>query len=168
MKTGDIVGVCALCGEDIVKPEGLSTGYGRVPDPPGEYYNGYDLNPSNKVCFSCCAKTDSEYMKTHDKVTMYLSKHEGEWHVQNWPGSLRFRASVSVSEHGHYSPLSGYMERRDAHFQDEHGNVWWAKSIGNWTEIAHCKKLKSKRAIERALWWLHPYGKGLPKGAKED
>jgi hypothetical protein len=154
MEKGDITATCAICGSDCIS-DGFGTGYGVVPDPPGEYYAGYDLQANDKVCYACCAKTDLAHMASHNKTVLYLSKDkELGWVVQNWPGSLKYRATVSVSKNGHYSPLSGYMERRDAWFRDTNGHYWWGRSIGGRTEICHCKKIKSRQAIASARWWL--------------
>ena len=146
MEKGDIVDMCAMCKENVI------TGYGYVPDPPGEYYAGINLQAGDKVCFFCCGEMDKLHMEKEGKISLYLVRREKAWYVINWPGSLEYRATVSVSKKGHYSPLSGYMERRDAHFRDEQGNMWWGRSIGQWTDIIHCKRLKSKRAIESAAW----------------
>jgi len=76
------------------------------------------------------------------KITLYLVKRGDGWHVTNWPGSLDFRANVDVHPRGHFSPLAGYMERRDAWFKDGDGHIWHGRSIGDWTELCHCKRLK--------------------------
>jgi len=134
--------VCERCGKEV-HGNGFTTGYGIDAE-------------GHKNCFACCGELDSKRMATEERITLYLSKQEGAWYVENWPGSLKFRATVSISKRGHFSPLSGYMERRDAHFVDHHGTVWHGRSIGDNTQLCHCRKIKSKRAIEHALWWLNP------------
>ena len=136
---------CAHCGETFkptTYPSGMGIpGYGHVPsDPDPDLY--WSLPEGSKVCYACCAETDKARMDKDGKATLYLSKAKETWEVTNWPGSLRFVPSVSLHKHGHYSPISGYMERRDAWFCGPSGHLWHGRSIGRWTEIIHCKRLK--------------------------
>ena len=124
--------ICTRCSKEIVSQ--VKNGSGA----PG-YAIGKD---GNKVCYACCAELDWQAMDTSGKYTLYLTKDADGWKITNWPGSLEFHASVTVHKHGHYSPFAGYMERRDAWFRDHAGHLWHARSVGDWTDIAHCKRLK--------------------------
>jgi len=81
-------------------------------------------------------------MQETGKHTLYLTKKDNRWTVTNWPGTLVFDASVTVHKHGHFSPFAGYLERRDCWFCGPDGRLWHGRSIGDWTEIAHCERLK--------------------------
>jgi hypothetical protein len=147
-----ITETCAVCKQDIISTSDSAPGYGVVDNPASEYYAEHRLQAEDKICYACCGKMDLAYMATHDKMTLYLSKTSGEWTVGNWPGSLKYKVCVSISKRGHFSPIGGYMERRDCWFRDDNGDYWHGRSIGGWTEIAHCRKLKSKRAIDDAKY----------------
>ena len=165
MKDGDATGSCVICGKNTIAHNvgcnvGLP-GYAIVPskDDQQGYYVGHDVHKGDKICYECCGRLDSEWMRIHDRIMLYLSYKEEDgrkkWDVSNWPGTLTFPASVSVSKRGHYSPFAGYMELRHAYFRDEHGRFWSGRSIGDWTEICHCRKLKKGgRAEANAKWWL--------------
>ena len=89
------------------------------------------------TCYSCCGDLDREWMRTHDRITLYLT-HRNKWEVTNWPGTMRYNAAVRVNPHGHNWGLT----RRDAWFTDYDGQSWWGVSYGDMTELVHCRKLK--------------------------
>ena len=123
---------CDYCGE-VKTHDGVGTGYGLD----GE---------GKKACYSCCASTMQDFMETHDRVTLYLvSEHEstgprqgyqGPYGVTNWPGTLRFPATVTVGRHNMGLP------RYDVWFKDHTGAWWWGVSIGDYTQLVHCRRLK--------------------------
>lgn len=131
MKKGDITGTCTTCKEEIRAPSANIPGYGRD-------------NQDNIHCFDCCAEHTRQYMHDHGKIALYLVKRDDKWHVTDWGGSLDYYASVSVHKRGHFSPFAGYMERRDAWFIGPDGTHWHGRSIGSWTQIVHCTRLKHK------------------------
>ena len=171
MKDGEVTGACAICGKDTAAKMWQSgfglPGYARVgPDPDPANWLGCDVAEGDKVCYACCGKIDSDWMRTHDRIMLYLTcdVNKGEqahllrkqWRVSNWPGTLKMRASVSVYPCGHFSPFCGHMELRHAYFKDEHGRYWSGRSIGDWTEIIHCRRLKQGgRAEDNARFWLN-------------
>lgn len=99
------------------------------------------LENGDLVCYDCCADLDRAAMKEHGKIQLYLVKRDSGWMVTNWPNTLQFSAMVTVHKDGHYSPLCGYMERRDCWFSFD-GHLWHGKSVGDWTEVCHCKRLQ--------------------------
>ena len=120
---------CAKCHAEIVVEEGsCSTGYG--------------LNSDNeKICFACCAIEDEEYMRTHNHITLYLTKTDGHYHVSNWPGSLKLRALTLTGRH------NIARTRRDAWFIHE-GRAWHGVQYGSNSDLCHCRKLKAGGAAE--------------------
>lgn len=131
--------VCAYCFGTIPAPESgsITTGYGR---------DQFD----NMVCYDCCANNDRDYMRQHGKITLYLSgvaptirtgySINENWRISNWPGSLRFypignRVKVGAHNWG--------VDRYDTWFNFE-GYVWHGVSIGNNTELLHCKRTATR------------------------
>lgn len=116
---------CGRCGE--VKPVnvgGVSTGYGWEA-----------ISPDSKpICFECCGHLDRERMAGTGRATLYL---DDGW-VTNWPGTLKLRVrSARTGKHN----LAG--KRVDVWFTDEAGARWHGVQYGRWTQICHCKRLKS-------------------------
>lgn len=100
------------------------------------------------VCYECCANRDKEYMRTHDKITLYLSEEKVEelhmgkpytcikYTISNWPGSLIFKPyRLAKGKHN----IS--RTRIDVWFTFE-GKDWWGVNYGENSQILHCKKLK--------------------------
>lgn len=116
---------CHVCNKEIVKPDDITTGYGIDKD-------------DHKICFACCGIQDHEYMRNHDKTTLYLTSKDGRWIVSNWPGTLAISAIGYERQHAHNWGLS----RRDVWFADEFGNHWHGVSYGDFTQLVHCRKLK--------------------------
>ena len=117
---------CDRCHEQKTYTGSFTTGYGRTDDE--QYY-----------CFDCCGELDREAMHATGRATLYLSKREnGAYDVGNWPGTLRFPVR-SVSKG--YHTIAG--TRYDFHFTDDQGRRWWGVQYGDWTQVAHCKRLKA-------------------------
>jgi len=120
---------CSRCGQEAQPTSKINTGYGWYKD--------------QAYCFACCADLDRQAMQEAGRYTLYLTRKDNDgWYVTNWPGTLCFKASVTVHKYGHFSPFAGYMERRDCWFADDNGRLWHGRSIGDWTELVHCKRLK--------------------------
>lgn len=117
--------VCDECKQEIVHESTISTGYGTDSD-------------GRKVCFACCGEADKQYMRDHDKITLYLSSTElcVDKFVKNWPGTLII-------------PVTGFSRgchnfaryRYDVWFRFE-GQDWHGVQYGDNTQLVHCKKLK--------------------------
>jgi hypothetical protein len=119
---------CAKCG--IVKPVQVSGGTGYAIQGDG-----------SKVCYDCCAELDKQTLileGNSDKLPLYLSKDSEGWKVSNWPGTLTFRpGKVQEGKHN----IAG--SRTDVWFQGPDGKRWWGVQYGEWTQIIHCKRVKS-------------------------
>ena len=104
----------------------------------GHKADGYGRTLDGKAhCYSCIAIFDQESMDNdgHSKrLPLYLSGNE----VTNWPGSLRFRVVEQSS--GRHN-IAG--TREDVWFHDRHGHTWHGVQYGQWTQIVHCKRLKT-------------------------
>lgn len=115
---------CSKCSQEIIKPNNSSTGYGVDKD-------------NNKVCYACCAVEDKKYMVEHDKITLYLTIHDNDAKVTNWPGSLVFdNLYYTIGRHNWGLP------RYDVWFMDHADQNWHGIQIGDNTQLVHCKKLK--------------------------
>jgi hypothetical protein len=108
------------CGHEPSEHESFTTGYGT--DKNGKTY-----------CYDCCAKSDMEVMRKYKAIDLYLS---GEY-VTNWPGSLKIK--VGYQRKGKHN-IAG--SRVDVWFTFE-GTQWHGVQYGEWTQICHCKQIKS-------------------------
>lgn len=123
---------CVDCGETKPVAHEGGTGY-------AERREADKHGPAGKVCYACCGEADRSDLETNDRATLYLVKRDDRWVVTNWPGTLEFRCH-SVSKGSHNIART----RLDAWFRDHTGREWWAVQYGEWTEVAHCRKLKAK------------------------
>ena len=112
---------CDDCKQEIVRPVGDGgTGYGDV--------------DGKIVCYACCGKLDAEYMRTHDKISLYLNTATQT--VSNWPGTLRFASGpIRVGRHN----IAG--KRYDCWFVAVGAN-WHGVQYGDNTQIVRCRKVK--------------------------
>lgn len=141
--TGEIVNPdthCSKCGDPFSKyATKMTTGYGVKED-------------GTKICFKCCGEEDREYMRTHDRMTLYLTvrQSDGKVHVgtpglaymkhfvTNWPGTLEI--PVPTPKVG----LHNIAGRRYDVWFDFEGRTWHGVQYGDNTQILHCRKLKAK------------------------
>jgi hypothetical protein len=132
---------CSDCGG--VKPVQTSGGTGY----------GYFGKSKRKVCYACCAERDKKDMAKTGKAMLYLTHNKNGtqhgnfavgceppsekrvWEISNWPGSLKFSAFVRVGSH------NIARRRYDAWFTDHTGRQWHGVTIGDNTQICHCKRL---------------------------
>jgi hypothetical protein len=116
---------CSICGKEIVQDlESIGTGYAETED-------------GQKVCYACCAVKDQAYMKEHGKIDLYLVLHPDQTAVINWPGTLRF--PVRWKHEGRHN-IAG--KRTDAWFNGPDGYLWHGVTVGDNTQIIHCKRTK--------------------------
>lgn len=116
---------CSVCKKDIVHEDEVTTGY------------GLDSN-DNKVCFSCCAKQDYEYMLDHDKIVLCLvTDKNNKLEVINWPGTLRF--PVVSSRKGKHNIA---RTQTTVYFRGPNGMNWIGRQYGENTQICHCRRIK--------------------------
>lgn len=126
------------------------------PVPQGTGGTGYARNAQNrKVCYACCADNDREYMRTHDRIDLYLVQRDPipdraqrtyrnvnsagkvrEWFVTNWPSSLEL--PVFTLKTGAHNIA---RTRIDVWFKFE-GREWHGVNIGD-NDILRCRKLKA-------------------------
>lgn len=135
---------CHDCKQEIVTPEStVKNGFGST---------GYAvIEEQHTICYNCCAIRDSERMQTDNRIALYLTKHDGQWTVSNWPGTLRLNAFVRIHKRGH----NWGIPRRDAWFLDRHKQWWHGVNYGDWNDLCYCKKLKHDPGIPH--WALREY-----------
>lgn len=128
-----VPGLMFLCNDcKQIKPvqaEG-GTGYG--------YPAENEPDADKPVCYDCCGKRDITRMVKTGKAVLYLSKSkDGAWQVGNWPGTIRFNASVKEGRHNiaHY--------RWDAWFTGPDKRQWHGVQYGNMTQLLHCKRISA-------------------------
>jgi hypothetical protein len=115
--------ICAGCGEEIVPPSTSIPGYGIDKD-------------GKKFCFACCGEKDRLEMEGADRFTLYLTKDAEGYAVSNWPGTMKFRARVHTGKHNFAGVV--YFAR----FTDHTGAEWSGTTVGDMTQICHCRRLK--------------------------
>jgi hypothetical protein len=110
---------------------------GHYPSPHSPITDGYGTDASGKTfCYACCAQNDKKDMRETGRAILYLTKDGTGYKVTNWPGSLVIRVkSFRTSRHN----MGG--TRVDFWFTFE-GQNWHGYQIGQWNEIAHCKRIK--------------------------
>jgi hypothetical protein len=119
-----------------------------APPPQGSITTGYGINEKGQpVCYACCAVQDHKWMDETGKRDLYLTGlqfyAEGKGlqsacEVTNWPGSLRFSAHVHKGRHNWAGVVYNVW------FLDNHGREWYGRTVGNNTQICHCRRRKSK------------------------
>ena len=110
------------CGHDAIAP-GCTTGFGR-----DEVRLTY--------CFDCCAKRETARMIDSGRATLYLVSEGSQQFVTNWPNTLRFAVR--------YARKSWHNMARTmttVYFTGPDGANWSARSYGENTQIAHCRRL---------------------------
>lgn len=117
---------CARCSEVFGHPaDSCGAGYAVRDD-------------DSLICYACCGELDAEALaaaKPGDRFTHYLTKDgTGQWHVSNWPGTLKVRAGV---KHGRHNIG---RTRIDAWFSYA-GKSFHAVNIGD-SQIARIRALK--------------------------
>ena len=118
---------CTECGRDLdFDRYEFTTGYGVNPE-----------EPDSKICYDCCAKGDLARMLEDGVIYLYLDCKART--VTNWPGSLKFAV-------GHISKGRHNMARvqRNFWFRGQDGFLWWGRQVGDWTQIARCKRIKEE------------------------
>lgn len=111
------------CAHEFVT-EGCATGYATLPD-------------GSKVCYGCAAERDRLTMieKGHSRnLPLYLIEQNTV--VSNWPNTLRFKLFPRMAESRHN--IGG--KRLDFWFVGPDGHVWHGYQIGEYNQIAHCKR----------------------------
>lgn len=95
---------------------------------------GYGINKRDeKVCYSCCAKLTLGVMLIEGKATLYFCKDK----VTDWAGELSFNVLEQRKSKHNFAGV-----RYDYWFKDRMGSLWHGYTVGNNTEIAHCRRLK--------------------------
>lgn len=114
------------CGHPATEPRSqFSVGYGERAD--GTHH-----------CYECCAGFERDSMIETGRAVLYLDMVGRT--VSDWPGHLRFPIRY-LRESWHN--IGG--KRRDFEFTGPDGAIWSGYQIGQWNEIAHCKRTKRTR-----------------------
>jgi len=92
---------------------------------------GYGVYKQNeKVCYSCCAKLELADMLLTGKATLYFCKDK----VTDWAGKLAFKVLEQRKSNHNMARI-----RYDYWFLVAN-KVWHGYTIGDNTQIAHCKQ----------------------------
>ena len=120
--------ICTHCKR--IKPTQVSGG------------TGYGINKANeKVCYVCCAKQELASMLETGKATLYFTStsvgvRKG-YKVTDWTGELSFKVyTMKTSKH------NMARVRYDYWFRTPDNKLWHGYTIGDFTQIAHCKQVK--------------------------
>lgn len=122
--------VCECCKKEI-HPTTRSSGFGTRDD--------------HVLCYDCCADLDRLELLIENTAVLYLQhnnltdQHElnrPEWEVTNWPGTLRFRATVRTT----IKPHTLWHIRHDVWFVGPDGRHWYGRQQGD-NDLVYCRKL---------------------------
>jgi hypothetical protein len=131
-------GPCARCHKPIVLR-------------PGSYGTGYGDHHGRPICYDCCGAVDAASMMESGRIMLYLTTDPKrsavglvsswrQWEVTNWPGTLRFRVrAASLGRHN----LA--RTRIDVWFTGPDGRIWHGVSIGDHTQVCHCRRTARRR-----------------------
>lgn len=112
---------------------------GHMESPHSPITRGYGTdNNGKKLCYECCAEGDKQTMKETGKATLYFTQRagNGKAYVTNWPGSLSIPCAYVKKGRHNIARI-----RYDYWFAFE-GYWWHGYTVGNNTQIAHCKRTK--------------------------
>lgn len=127
---------CDRCGQAKETPKGITTGYGSY----------RDRQPAERICYACCGELERCDMVDDGRAVLYLTgKWDGagrnpdwrDWEVTNWPGTLRFRLTRAKTSKHNMARV-----RVDVWFTGPDGRPWHGYSIGDHTQICHCRRTK--------------------------
>jgi hypothetical protein len=134
------------CGHVLARDEGsIGTGYGIDPE------------TNKKICYACCGRRDEEQMMREGRITLYLSRIDDKswkaakilnpelremmrYSVSNWPGTIKIEP-MNVNRTRGYGWGASYPVE-NFWFTGPDGYLWWGRCAGNYSELAHCKRLK--------------------------
>jgi len=105
----------------LVPISSIGTGYGVTKE-------------GNKVCYTCCAKQELASMLETGKATLYFCKDK----VTDWAGQLTFKVLKQRTSRHNFARV-----RYDYWFRTPDNKLWHGYTIGDFTQIAHCKQVKS-------------------------
>lgn len=111
---------------------------GHEPSPHSEYTTGTaHTTDGREVCWDCAAILELADMNKFGRASLYLVKRDDGLHITNWTGKLDYKVTSSkTSRHN----LGG--TRTDVWFKSG-GQNWHGYQIGNFSQIAHCRRIKS-------------------------
>lgn len=97
------------------------------------------------ICPVCATKWEMDYMIEHGKTTLYLCKDRrtGQYRIQDWLGG--FQSDVYSVSKGYHNIAGIQINCR---FYGPDGYVWTARRVGHYTEVAHCKRTKTKATLD--------------------
>lgn len=89
-------------------------------------------------------------MKDHGRISLYLVKRPAHaptpgWIITNWPGTLTFPIEVLWDGKHNWG-----LEVLFARFIGPDGYVWSGKTIGDNTELFHCRR--TKIPVDRVMY----------------
>lgn len=89
-------------------------------------------------CYDCCAKNERQAMIDTGKATLYhVKRDDGKWAVTDWPGRLSFPV---LGQKKSWHNIG--RKRVDLWFVGPDDHIWHGYQIGDWNQIAHCKRTK--------------------------
>jgi hypothetical protein len=111
---------------------------GHPPSPHSEHTTGYGVDDQgNRKCYACCAEDDKQYMRDHDRMTLYLVQRDpGKWVLTNWPGSFE------IPVHGVTKGRHNLARTRYDCWVTFEGRTWHFTQYGDNTQIAHGRRIK--------------------------
>lgn len=143
-----------------MRDEILECGHPATLQEAGSCTTGYGTDPKDgkRYCFACCADRDRASMIETGRAVLYLESRTVQepmsfadgvrtssrevWSLSNWPGSLKFSPFWVTRSKGYGFGRS--YPREDFRFNGPDGFVWYGMRQGNNTQLAHCRRTKTR------------------------
>lgn len=126
---------CCDCGKDVELKFSGGTGYGQA------------KQDSPMFCYPCGGIRMRNDMIRDGRATLYLVEREGEYRpgvapfkqrfVTDWTGELNFQVKRYVRSRHNMARW-----RYDVWFYGPNATIWHGYTVGDNTEICHCKRIK--------------------------
>lgn len=132
--------VCSVCNQEKERQTSGGTGYGTIKtDNPNVY---------KYVCYACIAESDRKTMIDTGKsntLPLYLTGTTlADMYVGNWPGSLKFKVTGMTTNRHNFGG-----KRINVWFNGPDGFMWYGYQIGEYNEVCHAKRTKTRSVPKR-------------------
>lgn len=110
---------------------------GHTPSDHSEISTGYgEDSQGRKFCYEDAGIQDLNTMFEEGRITLYVTKEDGQYFVTNWPGSLKFKAQGQTRNNA-----GGFGSQRTDVWFDFDGSQWHGVNRGD-SQLTSCRRTK--------------------------